>query len=206
MSVALRERSPALPSSSDGLAQSVSVAQAELRTAVERAGLRRDPYAQVVDALSATLGLFPQLTQQLDAAVERGREPLDDTALERLQRAAATGADRRAAELARAHAHRTMMLAITVLMLIGCAGLAGGYWWGRADAWSNFRTTDAALAVAFRDGPATAVRWLNLMRWNSLPEALKACDRGQSFIDQESGRRACSVPLWLEPPKVRAPG
>jgi hypothetical protein len=110
MSAALREQSPPLPSSGDNLAQSISTAQAELRAAVERAGLWRNPYAQVMDALSTALGLFPLLVQQLDAAVGRGREPRDDTVLERLQRAAASGADRRAAELVRAHTKRTIAL------------------------------------------------------------------------------------------------
>lgn len=205
MSVAIRAQNPSLPSSDDDFARTVTKAQADVRGAAERAGLRQDPYGQVMEALSATLGLFPQLVQQLEDAVERGRQPLDDAALDRLLRAAVSGADRRAAALARARTGRTAMLASVVLVLVGSAGLAGGYWWGRADASFTYRTTDAGLAAAFREGPGIAARWLDLMRWNSLPEALKACDQGQAFTDQQSGRRACSLPLWLEPPKVRAP-
>jgi hypothetical protein len=206
VSIAIRAQDPSLPSSEDDFTRAVAEAQADVRAAADRAGLRQDPYGQVLDALSVALGLFPQLVRQLDGAVERGRQPLDDTALDRLLRAAVSGADRRAAALARARTSRTAVLASIVLVLLGGAGLIGGYWWGRADASSRYRTTDAGLAAAFRDGPGTAAKWLDLMRWNSLPEALKACDQGQAFTDQQSGRRACSLPLWLEPPKVRAPG
>jgi hypothetical protein len=206
VSVAIRAQDPSPTSSENDFARAVTKAQADVRAAAERAGLRQDPYGQVLEALSTALGLFPQIVQQFEGAVERGRQPLDDATLDRLLRAAVSGADRRAAALARARTGRTAVLASIALVLVGGAGLAGGYWWGRADAFSTYRTTDAGLAAAFRDGPGIATRWLDLMRWNSLPEALKACDRGQAFTDQQSGRRACSLPLWLEPPKVRAPG
>jgi hypothetical protein len=206
VTIAIRSQDLSPPRSGDDFARTVAKAQADVRAAAERAGLRQDPYGQVIDALSVTLGLFPQLVQQLEGAVERGRQPLDDATLDRLLRAAVSGADRRAAALARARISRTAVLASVVLILVGGAGLAGGYWWGRAEEASTYRVTAARLAAAFRDGPEIAARWLDLMRWNSLPEALKACDQGQAFTDQQSGRRACSLPLWLEPPKVRAPG
>ena len=69
-------------------------------------------------------------TPALGSCARHGR-PLDPAAVEQLQTAAVTGAERRAANLARAHNWRTIMIAAAVLVGGVVAGVAGGYWFGR---------------------------------------------------------------------------
>jgi hypothetical protein len=54
--------------------------------------------------------------------------------------------------------------------------------------------TERRIAAAFADG--TAKRWAELMENNDLNAALSRCTGNQ--ITVIAGRRACSVPLWLD--------
>jgi hypothetical protein len=40
---------------------------------------------------------------------------------------------------------------------------------------------------------------LNLAAWNDPKQALAQCGKDNTSV--QSGRRACFVPLWIEPPK-----
>jgi hypothetical protein len=57
--------------------------------------------------------------------------------------------------------------------------------------------------AAFQRGPAAAAAWLGLMAANDPVQALAGCSGSE--IKVISGRRACTVPLWLDPPKAGAP-
>lgn len=61
----------------------------------------------------------------------------------------------------------------------------------------------ACTALAFRDGPAGAAVWANLMRAND-PNALKAACMGAAVWTVE-GRKACHMPVWLDPPNPAVP-
>lgn len=178
-------------------AEAIRRAQAELERAVAKAGLANDPLRYAFGGIAAALGAF-------GVGIEAMRRPADPAAVERLERAAVKGADRRAAELARAHTLRTVLVALA--LWIGSMGAVGVacYRWGHADAASDIQATGEGLALAFRDGPRAAADWLNLMRQNDIEKALAACAGGRS-VPEAAGRRACSVPLWLEPPKVTLP-
>lgn len=178
-------------------AEAIRRAQAELERAVAKAGLANDPLRYAFGGIAAALGAF-------GVGIAAARRPPDPAAVERLERAAVKGADRRAAELARAHNLRTMLVAVG--LWVGSAGAVGVacYRWGHADAAAGIEATGEGLALAFRDGPRAAGDWLNLMRQNDIEKALAACSGGRPIVEA-SGRRACSVPLWLEPAKIAPP-
>jgi hypothetical protein len=190
---------PAPAADGDEFATQIRQAQDELSESVERAGLARDPYRFVVGAIAHTLGVFPSVLQRLERAVERARQPIDPASLERLEAAAASGAARRAAELARASNLRTFLLAGTITACTLLATGAGGYWWGRHAQVEAIVSTEAGLAAtAFRDGPAAAASWLNLMRSNDVDIMLATCT-GKAVVVVD-GRRACGLAAWLDPP------
>jgi ketosteroid isomerase-like protein len=60
------------------------------------------------------------------------------------------------------------------------------------------------LATAFRDGPAAARSWLELMRNNDVQAALQHCT-GPATWTTYQGRRACALPLWLDTAAVEPP-
>jgi hypothetical protein len=199
----------------DEAGEAVRHAQAELERAVREGNLTKDPMRFALGALAVTLGAQHQLhvdnvrqlravvadvEQQMSAAIEVARQPVDPTAIKRLETAAATGAARHAAELARAHRWRTIVIAAAVLVGGVVAGAAGGV---LAERHSQIATEAGITAEAFSDGPAAAAAWLNLMRANDVVGTLATCT-GKSVVVAD-GRRACGVAMWLDPPLNPAP-
>ena len=88
------------------------------------------------------------------------------------------------------------------LLVLGAAG--GGYAWGRAEEAARTRDAAGALAAALRDGSASARAWLGLMENNDVQAALRRCE-GRTVWTDATGRRACVVPLWLDPPSSVVP-
>ncbi len=88
---------------------------------------------------------------------------------------------------------------VTALLLVG--GL--GYWHGRAVGAASVQITEEGLQAAFQHGPAAAATWLGLMRSNDPIQALAVCKGAVAKGDDP--RRACAVPMWLDPPTLRAP-
>lgn len=199
-----RAAAPARAPDVDAFGKEVEAAQAELAQGISKAGLRGDPYAVVLSALSEALGLFPAFLGRMDQLSERTRLPLDPAALERLERAAAKGAERRAAELARTHARRTVLRYVGLLLL--CMGLAGGggFLWGRMSAERAVERTEQRLAAALQDGAEAAEGWAILMENNDLRRALDLCTGTRSYADP-SGRKVCLLPLYVEAPRRAAP-
>ena len=196
------------PSPIDTFAAKVQAAQADLQLGIDRAGLRDDPFRHPMQALSCVMGLFPDLVGRLDGAIDHARQPIDsaavERAVERLETAAVRGADRRAAELARSRNRRTLLIygggLLSAVALSGSVGFA----WGQALTNAAIYQTEQQLALAFRDGPSAAATWATLMRSNDAGLALAGC-KG-SVVKVIEGRRACNIPLWLDPPKMLAPG
>lgn len=187
---------PSLPGAGpDPFLALVAQAQAELAEAVERAGLGRDPYRFLVGALAQTLGVFPSFVGRLDAAVEHARQPMDPAALARLEAAAAIGAARHTAEIARAHARRTALLFSVSLISVAIIASSAGFMWGR----TKVQDTERRLAAAFTDGAEAASHWVTLMENNDLPRALSLCTGARTYTDQ-TGRKACLFSLYLEAP------
>ena len=186
----------ASPEDEGGFAEQIRRAQDELGESVERAGLARDPYRFVTGAIAHTLGVFPSLLERLEAAVERARQPVNPAALQRLETAAASGAAKRAAELARAANLRTFLLAGTIAACAVLAAGVGGFWWGRHGQAVAIASTEAGVMAAFRDGPGAAASWLGFMHANDGNLVREAC--AKSTVKAADGRRACAVGLWVD--------
>ena len=201
--VATVEGGAPLTADVDAFAAEIDEALAALREAVDKAGLRRDAYGAVIEAQARALALMPGFLRSMTHLLDRGRVPLDPTSLSRLEKAATVGADRRAAELARAHNSRTILIAVVALVSSIIVACSSGYWWGHASALAGVHETEAQLASAFRSGATGAAEWLNLMRNNDLPAALATCKGDTVFTDQ-LGARACMVPLRIALPRLDA--
>ena len=187
-----------------------AAAARELRKAAQVGALLNDPLRHVLEGIAGALGAMGDInlslgttSQQLSIAVEHMRQPVTQDVLGPVQRAAAAGATAEVLMVARSIRMRTAILGGICVGIAAVMGAVAGYAWGRADAVGSFRATQAGFTAAFRYDPKDAARWLELMRWNDLDNALTHC---QSFTDQSSGRQACMVPLWTSPPKVRVPG
>jgi hypothetical protein len=175
-------------------------AREALAQAVQKGNLTRDPLRFALRGISDALGAFL-------VGIEATRQPIDPAAQAEMVRqviaAAAAGANKEAARLARTHNRRTVLMA--ALTLFGVAGVAtgGGYVWGQASAAANIQMTTVELATAFRDGPAAARSWLELMRNNDVRLALQHCTGQAIWTDQ--GRQACALPVWLDTPRSEPP-
>lgn len=188
------------PGQADGdFAAKVRAAQADIAQGVERAGWRDDPLRHPMAALSTTIGVFPPLMERIEAIAAGMKRPISDDELNRLQATIIRGADRRAAELARAHNLRTLLIYGGAFVVSVVLAAGGGFWWGQATAADSIQETEQRLALAFRDGPGAAAGWAKLMEQNNLPAALALCSGSRVFSDQ-GGRKACMVPLYTEPP------
>jgi hypothetical protein len=188
----------------DALERQVREAQAEMARGVERAGLLRDPYRHLMAAQSATLDVFPAVLRTLRAALEQARQPVDPASVEKLARAAATGAEHNAAKLARTHALRTVLVAAGVMAGAVLVAGVGGYAWGYRRASNQLHAVEAGVQqAALQRGPRGALAWLGLMNANDPTQALAGCSG--DTVKVIGGRRACEVPLWLDPPKSGAP-
>ncbi|PZP41927.1 MAG: hypothetical protein DI601_19735 [Azospirillum brasilense] len=179
----------------------IRAAQADLERAVAKASLQNDPMRHAFAGLSAALGAFA-------AGIEAVRRPLDPAAQAELvckaSAAAADGARREAGRLALGINRRFAFGAGlgVALLVLGAAG--GGYAWGRAEEAARTRDAAGALAAALRDGSASARAWLGLMENNDVQAALRRCE-GRTVWTDATGRRACVVPLWLDPPSSVVP-
>lgn len=188
----------------DEFADVIRAAQEDIATGVDRAGWRDDPLRHPMAALSTTIGLFPGFLERMEAVAERMRCPVTDDELSRLQAAVIRGADRRAAELARAHNRRTLLFGGLAVVVGLAVAAGGGALWGAAAANERVRETERRLAIAFQDGPDAAAAWVNLMEQNDVLRALNVCKGSHAFVDQ-SGRKACALPVFLEPPARPVP-
>jgi len=188
----------------ENFADVVRAAQDDIAMGVDRAGWRDDPLRHPMAALSTTIGLFPPFLERMEAVAEQMRRPVTDDELNRLQTAVIRGADRRAADLARAHNLRTLLLYGGAFVACVVLAAVGGFWWGQATAADSIQETEQRLALAFRDGADAAAGWARLMEQNDIGKAVAQCTGQRTYVDA-TGRKACAVPLWIEPPKRTPP-
>lgn len=188
------------PSGDDQVLAGILAAQADLDRAVTKAGLTGDPIRYLLAASSAGLGAFASGIQAI-------RQPLDsitvERAVERLEQAAVRGADRRAAELAQSRSYRAFAIYGGVLLAGVLVALGTGFSWGQASANAAVHQTEAQLALAFKDGTGAAAIWASLMRSNDANAMMGTCT-GLAVKTLE-GRRACNMPVWLDPPNQAVP-
>lgn len=176
-------------------AAAVHTAQERIAHAIRVGHLHGDPLCDALEAMSVSLGAQLALHE---ATVERVTLPADPAALERLECSAATGADRRAMDLARAHNLRTLLVYGGALAGAVLLALGGNFAWGRSSANGAVAQTERRLAAAFEDGPDAAAAWVGLMEQNDLRAALANC-KGSSVYADSAGRKVCAMPLYIEP-------
>lgn len=82
-------------------------------------------------------------------------------------------------------------------------GGGGGYWWGWSTGRQSVETMERQVATAFQAGPDAAGVWLLLMGNNDPRKALDHCSG--SAVWSDNGRRACSIPLWIDGPGAPEP-
>ena len=162
--------------------------QQELDEALARAGLRRDPYGHVLDALGDVVGTFPDLVKHLEAA----RQPVRD---EELRRAVIQGIEAHARDVVQAKNWRSTVIGVGMMAALLLIAAGGGYWFG----YRTGVTSDAIFAVL---SPADATTWTHLMAAN--PGSAKAeLEECQAATQHDAhGRRACYMPIWIDPPNA----
>jgi hypothetical protein len=126
----------------------------------------------------------------------RGLTPEGERELiRRVAEAAAESTEREAERIVRRFDLGMALKVAVALAFFALAGGAGGYWLGMRGG----QVTERRIAAAFADGAGTARRWADLMENNDLDAALARCTGNQVTVT--AGRRACSVPLWLDGPR-----
>lgn len=223
-----RSGSSPLPVSKDA-PEDVEALIAELREAARHAGIQRDdPLMPLLTTLAHQIRFLANRTAKSDQMARDTSERIID-ALQQSRQAADTEIARFQAGIAqtevvtiqriadniaraadRALTRRVTILqwnrvawAAAILVCLTVGSLVGGYWWGRDTALSSTHETEAGLQVAFEDGASAAQTWLNLMQWNDITKALAQCT--EAAVSIQSGRKACNVPLWIEPPQPAPP-
>lgn len=197
----------ALPSSQlpDDLAQRFSTAIAAVDAAVERAGLRRDPYGELMAAQAALASLSIPVLQRFEAAAERGRAPIADEDMRRLERTLGAGVFDQVSRAVRGMDRRTLVLAmlggLAGVCVVGCAGYWQGHWAGYVDGAAAGRSANAVIAAM----PAAEGRaWEELIRDNLvIAPSLAEC---RSRAKLQGDKLACDLPIWIEPPKPATQG
>lgn len=198
------------PAQPEGPASALGSVRTKLRHAEQVARLAGDPVADgyavlsdFADALDTTVASLSASIRTIETALEQARRPFTQDILGPVQRAAAAGATEEVLSVARAIRWRASVFVGATVAIVALIACGAGLSWGRASAEDSFRTTQANLQAAFQHGPKDAARWLALMRWNDIGDALQHC---QAFTGQASGRHACMVPLWIAPPRNHVPG
>jgi hypothetical protein len=220
--------SPPVPVSKDAVEEAEALI-AELREAARHAGVQRDdPMMPLLTSLAHQIRFLANRTARSDrVATETSERIIDalrqsrqtaDTEIARFQagikQAEAVTIRSIADDIARA-ADRALTRRVTILqwnriawaaaflVCLTLGSLGGGYWWGRDTTLSSIHETEAGLQVAFETSVGAAQTWLNLMQWNDIAGALAQCTGPAVSI--QSGRKACNVPLWTEPPQPSSP-
>ncbi|MCB8884034.1 hypothetical protein ACELLULO517_27615 [Acidisoma cellulosilytica] len=155
--------------------------------------------ARIIDALQ-------QSRQAADTEIARFQAGIAETeavTIERIADSIAKTADRALTRRVAVFQWQLVLGAAGVLVLVAASCLGGGYWWGRDNTLASVHETETGLQTAFEQGAGAAQKWLNLMQWNPITDALGQCTG--ALVSMQDGRKACNVPLWIEPPHPGPP-
>lgn len=176
----------------------VRAAQAELARAVQIANLTGDPLRHVLESLSVFIAALHRLLVDGNLTIaETMRQPIDQVAIvDRLGKEAARVMNAHAEQFVYQVKRRTLVLGAGVLLATAtvCGGV--GYWRGYASGWSDVSTVDETVRTAFRDNPADAKLWADLIRWNPIGSEMANC---RPVYAGDNRRSACSVLMWTGP-------
>ena len=167
--------------------------QGQLADSARRAGLTRDPYARVIEAQNAAMGVLPAFLSEIDA---RRRPWTKDERREAALDFVARLDQRIARRMVQFNLWAMVGIAFAVPVLCGGAFL-GGWWWGyHSETLEVQRAVDALPAAAVRYGAAGAQQWLTLMAINDITAIHRDCQA------VTGGGEACSYYLWSRLPQV----
>lgn len=197
--VKLEEPAPAVPP------PPVKPAALPMPAAVERelkdAGVTPDdPLFPVLRTLADTVQRVADGSRALNESVQAAASAEVGNAVERIGAVEEEALERLASALDRMALAGDRRLHWTVAAAVG-AGLSVAVAVGAVGGWFLGRSSSVAVAgelgEAFAAGPDAGRVWLRLWRENDPVKALERCGGSAGF--EESGRRGCWVPLWLEP-------
>jgi hypothetical protein len=168
-------------------------ARADLRLAVSKAELENDPLGPVLDAFEASLGAMNAILDHADTS----RQPMDAKERADMTRQLVQACR---ADFMRQAAGQSRRLAVlsgvgAALLLLGVLG--GGYLWGRSTEAAEVREASGVIRLALSDGSTSARAWADAITRNDLVSLLARCE-GRAVWADNTGRRACAVPLWLD--------
>jgi hypothetical protein len=126
------------------------------------------------------------------------KDVLSGGGADRIATKAADAADRRAVMLARSRDRRTDAIKAAIFCVVVSLTAVSAYWLG----WSNAERPIAGLETAVAPRTAASALWLRLIAYNDVEQAVGRC----VALKSDKGRRACSVPMWLDPPPATVPG
>ena len=201
---------------------------AALREAARQAGVQRDdPMMPLLSAFARSIrflgtrttksdGIIAEMSERMINALQLSRQSADSeiarfqagialtetVTIQRIADNIARAADRALTRRVTVLQWSRVAWAAAILVSLTVGSLVGGYWWGHETTLGSIQETDTGLQIAFQNGAGDARKWLDLMQWNTLSNALGQCTGGSVSI--QDGRKACNVPLWIEPPQPQS--
>jgi hypothetical protein len=176
----------------------IELALTELDRSVLEARIHDDPLRLPLSALASFLraqrGLYADSIVTMQRSIETARQPVRD---DHLRRAVVQGISSHASGAVRTMGWRNVLLAASILVASIVAGAGGGYWFGY-----RLGLTETAPLAGL--APAEASAWSQLMHNNSAVNAIDVCENGK-VAKTPDGRRACALPMWLDPPARTVP-
>lgn len=205
----------------EALLEKIDAAQAALRQTAMAACFKDDPLSEHLNALALCVGALGDIYQaseetQLDIA-ETLKSQTDVVTREAIARVETSGAslmEKLGPRLA-ASAEWTMRQRFRVLRIRTVVGLSIALIgvilvpcaFTYAAGLNNGRTQGEVAAHTIQEtmiaGPADALAWAMLMRYNDAVRSMKECRKNVST--DAAGRRYCQMPVWIDPPPTANP-
>ncbi len=212
--------SQALPTSpqppADDLDAAVETARTEIASAIQLSGLKNDPLVHLMQAVGASLEAQHRLHRASTGYLREVSGRLDQQVAEATATAEGVLAARQATVMAQLAPQlakmteqsiraklwtiklRTIVMTTGMAVMLGLVSLSAGYGLGYATGQdAGLRTKETIVTAAQSDGPDAAAIWARLMNDNDPRPAIAACEKS---VVWQNGQRACSLPVWLDPP------
>jgi hypothetical protein len=194
----------------------VETARSEIARSIQLGGLKNDPLVHLMQAVATSLEAQHRLHQASTSHLRDVRNQLQQQVAETTRTAESVLAARQATvvaqlapQLAKATEQavrvklwtiklRTLLLAGSAAAILGLTSLGTGYRLGYATGRdAGLRTQETIVRAARNDGPDAAAIWARLMNDNDPRPAMAVCEKS---VVRQNGQRACSLPVWLDPP------
>ncbi len=204
------------PAPADELDAAVEAARSEIARSILVSGLKNDPLVHLMQAVVASLEAQHRLHQASTSHLRDVSGRLDQQVAEATTTAESVISACQATVVAELTPQmtrfmeqsirsklwtiklRTILVAIAAAAVLGLVSLGTGFGLGYATGQdAGLRTEEMIVKVARSDGPDAAAIWARLMSDNDPRSAMAACEKS---VVRQNGQRACSLPVWLDPP------